>query len=57
MQLQNKKWVEFVPHDPDQNAVAKKFYIKAGKGGQKKFCAGQEEVHLALSTELVVEIE
>jgi hypothetical protein len=57
VQLRNKKWVEFVPRDPDQNAVAEKFYIKAGKGGQKKFRAGQEEVHLALSTELVVEIE
>lgn len=49
VKLRDKKWVEFIQHMPDRDAVASQFYQSIGKGSKvKKFKAGQVDLILEL---------
>lgn len=49
VKLRDKKWVEFIQHMPDRDAVANQFYQFIGKGSKvKKFKAGQADLILEL---------
>lgn len=61
IRMRDKKWVEFIPAEPDVDAVAKDFYVfkskaAAGSGGKKVFRAGQANLMLEIECEKYQEI-
>jgi hypothetical protein len=59
--MRDKKWVEFIPAEPDIDAVAKDFYAfkskaAAGNGGKKVFRTGQANLMLEIDCEKYQEI-
>ena len=62
IRMRDKKWVEFVPAEPDINAIAKDFYMfktsgkAAANGGKKVFRTGQAHLMLEIDCEKYQEI-
>jgi len=57
IKLRDKKWVEFIQHVPDRDAVADQFYQFIGKGSKiRKFKAGQAELILELDYDVYLKI-
>jgi hypothetical protein len=59
--MRDKKWVEFIPAEPDVDAVAKDFYVfkskaAAGSGGKKFFRTGQVNLMLEIECDKYQEI-
>ena len=58
--MRDKKWVEFIPAEPDVDAVAKDFYTfkskAAANSGKKVFRPGQVNLMLEIDCEKYQEI-